>query len=69
VIAQLVAAAEMAKLTMEPGQIINALKSIAQISGYYRQQEVESAGVSVGAVALNQLSDKELLDLIEAGAA
>jgi hypothetical protein len=40
VIAQLVSAAEMAKLMMDPGQIVSALRQIALMSGYYRQEEV-----------------------------
>jgi phage terminase small subunit len=70
VIAELVGASEMAKLMMEPGQIVSALRQIALMSGYYRQEEVgrEKAGDGGGVWdRMNRLSDEELVDLIEAG--
>ena len=72
VIAQLVGAAELAKLMMEPGQIVSALRQIALMSGYYRQEEVGPA--SRGAddanlVRLQGLSDEALLDMMRVGRA
>ena len=46
------------------------MKNIAKISGYYRQEEVKPAKAGDGGEVmdrLNRLSDKELVDLIEAG--
>jgi phage terminase small subunit len=73
VIAQLVGAAELAKLMMEPGQIINALKNIAQMSGYYRQEEVARVKLTDGQSAIQAnlltMTDEQLTATILAGAA
>ena len=72
VIAQLVGAAEMAKLMMEPSSMISAYRNVAQICGYYRQEEVKPVKAGDGGEVLdrlNRLSDRELVDLIEAGGA
>ena len=72
VISQLVAAADQAKLMMEPSSIISAMKNIAQICGYYRREEVKSAVGEDGQVELDrldQLSDADLLKLITVGQA
>jgi hypothetical protein len=71
VISQLVAAADQAKLMMEPSSIISAMKNIAQICGYYRREEVKSAvGEDDGGLMdqLRGMSDQELMRLVEAGA-
>lgn len=71
VISQLVAAADFARELKEPSSMISAYKNVAQICGYYRQEEVRPAvGGGVGEVLdqLNRLSDKELEVLIQAGA-
>jgi phage terminase small subunit len=70
VIDQLVAAAEAAKLMQEPSQIVNALKNVAQICGYYRQEAVKPAVSDDGQVELrrlNKLSDADLLKIVEGG--
>ena len=70
-IAQLVAAATLARELRVPAAMISAFKNVAQICGYYRQEEVKpvKAGGGGGEFLgrLNRLSDKELVDLIEAG--
>lgn len=63
VIAQLVRAADLARELKEPSLMISAYRSVAQICGYYRQEEVVPAKVEdVGEVLnlLNRLSDSEL---------
>ena len=72
VIAELVGAADLARELKEPSSMISAYRNVAQICGYYRQEEV--APVRAGDVdgvldRLNRLSDRELVDLIEAGGA
>lgn len=70
VIAQLVATANLARELQEPASIVSAYRNVAQICGYYRQKEVKLAKAGDGGEVLdglNRLSDKELLDLIEAG--
>lgn len=72
VVDQLVAAAEMAKLMQEPSQIVNALKNVAQICGYYRQEAVKPAVGEDGQAELrrlNKLSDAELVKLAATGRA
>jgi phage terminase small subunit len=73
VIAQLVGAAEMAKLMMEPGQIVSALRQIALMSGYYRQEEVahvkQTDGQSVVQANFLAMTDEQLTATILAGAA
>ncbi len=68
VIAQLVVAAEQAKLMMEPSSIIGAMKNIAQISGYYRQDAVKRAeltdGQSVVQTNVLMMTDSQLLAAI-----
>ena len=70
VIAQLVEAANLARELQEPASIVNALKNVAQICGYYRREEgqpvkVEDGGEVLG--RLSQLTDRELENLILAG--
>lgn len=68
VIAQLVAAADLAKLMQEPVSMISAFRNVAQICGYYRQDEVKAVVGDAGQAELgrlNQLSDAELLKIIE----
>jgi phage terminase small subunit len=70
VIAQLVAAAEMAKLMMEPGQIVSALRQIALMSGYYRQEgEKPVMDDGNGLANFERMSDAELLKIIATGQA
>lgn len=73
VIAQLVAAADQAKLMMEPSSIISAMKNIAQISGYYRPEVVARVkltdGPSVVQVKFLAMTDAQLTATILAGAA
>jgi phage terminase small subunit len=72
-ISQLVSAAEMAKLMMEPSLIISAMKSIAEISGYYRQEEVvrvkRTDGQSAVQAKFLAMTDEQLTATILAGAA
>ena len=72
VIADLVGAADMAKLMMDPGQIINALKNIAQMSGYYRQEDLKGERLTIGRgtaqAKYSAMSDAQLLALIAQGA-
>ena len=73
VIAQLVAAAEQAKLMMEPGQIVSALRQIALMSGYYREAEAQKQRLteaqSVAHASFASMDDAQLLALIAQGAA
>ena len=70
-IAQLVAASELAKELKEPASMISAFKNVAQICGYYRQEEVRPAKLTGDQVAAQanfaMMSDAQLLALIEAG--
>jgi hypothetical protein len=71
VIAQLLGAADLARDLREPAAMISAFRNLAQLCGYYRQQggaagKGEDGGEVLG--SLNQLSDRELGDLIKAGA-
>ena len=73
VIAQLVGAAEMAKLMREPGQIVSALRQIALMSGYYRQEAVTNVPADAGDGSLTmerlrQMSDQELMRVVQMGA-
>ena len=70
-IAQLVAAADFARELKEPSSMISAYRTVAQICGYYRHEEEKPMKAGDGGEVLdrlNRLSDKELVDLIEAGA-
>ena len=70
VIAELVGAAELAKELKEPASMISAFRNVAQICGYYRQEEAVPVKAGDGGEVmdrLNRLSDKELLDFVEAG--
>ncbi len=71
VIAQLVAASEMAKELKEPAAMISAFKNVAQICGYYRQEEVRPAKLTGDQVAAQanfaMMSDAQLLALIASG--
>jgi hypothetical protein len=72
VISELVEAAEMAKMMMEPASIISAMKNVALICGYYQQEQVKPARVAADdaeLVRMNALSDAELLKIIAAGQA
>ena len=72
VIAQLVAAVGLARQLEEPAAMVNALKNVAQLCGYYRQVGEKSMKAEAGGDVLdglNRLSDKELENLIMAGAA
>ena len=91
VIAQFVGAADLARELREPASMISAFRNVAQICGYYRQEEVAAVPVGDGVLPLcgggprkrtnfnvagtlemgrlNQLSDGELLKIIEAGEA
>jgi hypothetical protein len=68
VIAQLVGAADLAKLMMEPGQIVSALRQIALMSGFYRQEKVARArltdGQNVAKDKFAAMTDAELVALI-----
>ena len=70
VIAQLVASADLARELREPSSMISAYRNVAQICGYYRQEEVTTVKAGDGGEVLdrlNRLSDRELVALIEAG--
>ena len=72
VIAQLVAAANLAKEIQVPAAIVSAYRSVAQLCGYFRQVDEKSMKAEAGGDVLdglNRLSDKELENLIMAGAA
>ena len=73
VIAQLVAAADLAKELQEPAAIVSAFRNIAQICGFYHPQatitEVPDAcdgGIEMS--RLRGLSDQELICMVEARA-
>lgn len=53
VIAQLVRAADLARELKEPSLMISAYRSVAQICGYYRQEEVVPAKVEDVGEVLN----------------
>ncbi|WP_210546124.1 hypothetical protein [Rhodoferax sp. PAMC 29310] len=61
----------MAKLMMEPGQIVSALRQIALMSGYYRQEEVARVRLtdrqSVVKDKFAAMTDAELVALIGQG--
>ena len=72
VIAQLVGAADLARELKEPASMISAYRNVAQICGYYRQEEVKPASVAADdadLVRLQGLSDSEVLKIIAAGQA
>ncbi len=64
-------AADLAKLMMEPGQIVSALRQIALMSGYYRQEEVARVRLtdrqSVVKDKFAAMTDAELVALIGQG--
>ena len=71
-IAQLVAAAELAKLMMQPSSIISAMKNIALISGYYRQEGAKPVGGRDDGGMMDRLrgmTDAQLAKIAQAGAA
>ena len=70
VIAELVGAADLARELREPSAMVSAYRNVAQICGYFRQEEAKPVKAGDGGEVLdrlNRLSDKELVDLIEAG--
>jgi phage terminase small subunit len=70
-IAEMARTVELAKSLSQPSSMIAGLRQIALMSGYYRQEEVLPAKARDGGEVLhrlNQLSDKELENLIMAGA-
>lgn len=70
VIAALVDAVDLARSLKEPSAMVSALKNVAQICGYYRQEEVRPASRGEDAAAMDRLqgmSDAELVKIIEAG--
>lgn len=71
VIAQLVGAADLARELREPASMISAFRNVAQISGYYRKEEVAAAPAHAGGLVMERLrgmSDQELIRMVEAGA-
>ncbi len=71
VIAQLVGAADLARELREPASMISAFRNVAQICGYYRQEEVAAAPADAGGLVMERLrgmSDQELMRMVEAGA-
>ena len=71
VIAELVGAADLARELREPSSMISAFRNVAQICGYYRQEEVKPVKAGDGGEVLdrlNRLSDTELENLVLAGA-
>jgi phage terminase small subunit len=71
VIAQLVGAADLARELREPSSMISAFRNVAQICGYYRQEEVAAAQADAGGFVMERLrgmSDQELMRIVEAGA-
>ncbi len=71
VIAELVGAADLARELREPSSMISAYRNVAQICGYFRQEEAKPVKAGDGGEVLdrmNRLSDKELENLILAGA-
>jgi len=70
VISELVRAAELARELKEPAAMISAFKNVAQICGYYRQEELRAVSgqdASDLTARLRGMSDAELLKIIEAG--
>ena len=71
VIAQLVEAADQAKIMMEPSSIVSAMKNIAQICGYYRQDDIKAVKLTAdqGAVRADfaRMTDAQLYSLIANG--
>ncbi|MBC7617745.1 MAG: terminase small subunit [Candidatus Saccharibacteria bacterium] len=71
VIAQLLGAADLARELREPASMISAYRNVAQICGYYRQEEVAAAPADAGGLVMERLrgmSDQELIRMVEAGA-
>lgn len=67
VIAQLVEAAEMAKLTQEPSSIVAAMRQVALMCGYYRQEGGKNKIGGEGQAALDrmeEMSDAALMRVI-----
>ncbi len=68
VIAQLVGAAELARELREPSSMVSALRNVAQICGYYRQEgETPVGDGGNGLTHFERLSDADLLKIIAAG--
>lgn len=68
----LVEAAAMAKLQCDPAGMVAAWKQVGQLMGYYSPERIKvdvSVAGSLEMGRLNQLSDAELLKIIEAGQA
>lgn len=66
----LVEAAAMAKLQCDPAGMVAAWKQVGHLMGYYSPERVDvNVAGSVEMWRLNQLSDAELLKIIEAGQA
>lgn len=70
VIAQLVEAAELAKLTREPSSIVAAMRQVALMCGYYRHEQDKAKPSHVGQEVLDRMngfSDAELVRIVAAG--
>ena len=73
VIAQLVAAADLARELQEPSSMVSAYRNVAQICGYYRQDGTAAVSADAGDGSLTMerfrgMSDLELMRMVEAGA-
>jgi hypothetical protein len=73
VIAQLVAAADLARELQEPSSIVSAYRNVAQICGYLRQDGAAAVSADAGDGSLTMerfrgMSDLELMRMVEAGA-
>ena len=72
VIASLMETVDLARSLQEPSALVNALKNVAQICGYYRQEEVKPASVAADDADLMRLqgmTDAELLEIVRTGRA
>ncbi|MBC7621483.1 MAG: terminase small subunit [Candidatus Saccharibacteria bacterium] len=72
VIEQLVGAADLARELREPASMISAFRNVAQICGYFRQEEVKPVRTGGGSEVLYRLqgmSDAELAAMVQAGTA
>ena len=72
VIAQMVAAANLARDLQLPAAIVSAYRNVAQICGYFRHEALNTAAADAGDDGmvmgrLRAMSDQELIRMVEAG--
>lgn len=69
VMAELVGAADLARLLREPGAMISAWKQVALMAGFYEPEEFRAAGLKPEDAAMRAryeaMSDEELIALTE----